>query len=277
MRAMTAARISILALMSLALLAIGCKSEPTMSSLAEQNKAGVEAFIEQLLEVEAKLDAAPKAADGFEVEDDVELRPYDEDGKLGNTVVIHQRDLGGWLKNTPDRIEYDPPELGPRSSLELQRLVVWTRTKRWTSSDNTSKTNIEPFQRVITWYPQNQYQAIVFADEVVDYSTEDTSKVGRWKGRVALFDMKAKAWRGALSIDLAGDPVSLKEYALFDASGRQLGPGSTNKARDVSNSKRAFQQALERAVTVALKTKKPVDSLAQVAPKSSKASSSKRK
>lgn len=251
-------------------LALGCeKPEPTMSSLAEKNRTNVEAFVAQLLEVEAKLATIPQEAKGFDVAESVELRPYDEGGKLGNTVVIHQRDLGGWLKNTPERIAYDPPELGPDSSLELQRLVVWIRKKSWGAGDDQQKSNLEAFQRVITWYPQNEYQAIVVPEEVTDYSKEDTKRVARWKGRVALFDMKGKAWRGAVAIDLSGDPVALKQYAYFDASGRQVGAASNDAARDVHRTRRSFQMALERATTVALKSKKPIDSLAQVAPKSS--------
>jgi hypothetical protein len=239
----------------------GCKNEDRMSALAAKHRPAVDAFSARLLGVEAKLASAPATATGLTLAAGESLRVWTTTDQPANTLVIEPKTfrdvVAAHAQPGPFR-----NDIGPATDLELLRLYTYTYGR---SDDGDQANAAKVYERVLAWYPGLRYVAVPLVTRQQNYDATSPDLVPTWVGRLAVYDLTADAWIGAVAVALEGPPLELEDYVSVDvATNRQVSGPYKLADRDVSSARYGFNNQLDAATRQALETGTAVTSVAQL-------------
>jgi hypothetical protein len=233
-----------------------------VAGLAGEHRAEVDAFSAKLLAVDSKIANAPADASGFKLAagESLRVRGTDKD----NTLVIEKSVFQDVVANHANRDNFWRDRVEPETDSDLYFLFKATYTPRDDYAGDATNT-LNAYKRVLAWYPNIRYVAVLLASEKQDYSVDNTTLAARWRGRVPVFDLSGGTWVGAVSVALEGKPAEIFEYVTVNRGTHQRVSGPFKLVdQDISDARSKFITLLDKAVKQALESGSSVTSVSQL-------------
>ena len=195
-----------------------CKSDFTR--LLEGHRDEAEAFLREVQAVEASLGEAPSGAPGFDLPPGVALGVWNREGETANTVFITVEELGRLHEASENLVDISHVRAQSQDSL----IFLWEYLNG--RERGRDEELAERFQEYVDWYSGIRFVAVVVTDSTEDGRVAGNSfSGGRFDGRVLLWDLHDRRFRGAVTISVRDTRGSA--YVAGDSSSHSLN-GSLN-------------------------------------------------